>query len=128
MAQPYVYQPLPQHSIRLPSIVEQQPGQLAVRLVTYRLSEAPAFNALSYVWGPESEPIQVRILDERGSDAGFLNSQQNLFKALPFIKAASHKPIWIDAICINQRDGEEKARIVPQRRNLPLLPTPRISN
>nr|OQO15376.1 hypothetical protein B0A51_17789 [Rachicladosporium sp. CCFEE 5018] len=111
--QQYAYQALPERSIRLLTIVEESADQLGLCLKTYSLAEHIEFNALSYVWGTESAPHRINILNEDRSIAGSIGIQWNLFNALPYIKVASAKPIWIDAVCINQADNDEKARVVP---------------
>lgn len=75
-----------------------------VRVVS--LSDSPSFAALSYVWGPYSEPVDViscngyRIpITKNCRDA--LRHLQALFGPLT---------VWIDAICINQRDIREKSQ------------------
>ncbi|OQO08106.1 hypothetical protein B0A48_06900 [Cryoendolithus antarcticus] len=58
-------------------------------------------------------PHRINILNEDRSIAGSIGIQWNLFNALPYIKVASAKPIWTDAVRINQADNDEKARVVP---------------
>jgi hypothetical protein len=89
------------------------PTALSFGLKTYQLNDAPDFNALSYVWGQSPEMHQVSCRSEQDSHAGEITVTSNLFKALPFIKAASSRPIWIDAVCINQGSNDEKSKVVP---------------
>ncbi|TAQ88902.1 hypothetical protein B7494_g2779 [Chlorociboria aeruginascens] len=113
--QSFVYDELPDHSIRLLDILEQEnePNNVALRLKTYQLKNAPDFNALSYVWGQSTDKYQVPCWSERDSHAGLITITSNLFNALPFLKAASSRPIWIDAVCINQGSQEEPSKVVP---------------
>lgn len=113
--QSFVYDELPDHSIRLLEIIKQenQLNGVALRLKTYNLTDAPAFNALSYVWGESSENYRVPCQGERDGNAAEITVTSNLFKALPFIEAASSRPVWIDAICINQRRNDEKCKVIP---------------
>ena len=113
--QKFVYDELPDHSIRLLYIFKQEnePNRIVLRLKTYQLNDAPDFNALSYVWGQSPEMHQMLCQSEQDSHAGEITVTSNLFKALPFIKAASSRPIWIDAVCINQGSNDEKSKVVP---------------
>jgi hypothetical protein len=113
--QSFVYDELPDHSIRLLDIVKQEngPNRIALQLKTYQLNDAPDFNALSYVWGQSPEMHQVPCWSERDSHVGEITVTLNLFKALPFLEAASSRSIWIDAVCINQGSNYEKSKVVP---------------
>ncbi|KAK5657614.1 hypothetical protein OQA88_3193, partial [Cercophora sp. LCS_1] len=71
------------------------------------LHSKPEYIALSYVWGDSTERLPI-----------FLNGHRffvglNLYSALEHLRqrAGSHElfiAIWIDAVCINQEDNEEK--------------------
>ena len=113
--QRFVYDELPHHSIRLLDIIKQEnePDRITLQLKTYQLNDAPDCNALSYVWGQLPEMHQVPCRSEQDSHAREITVTSNLFKALPLIKAASSRPVWIDAICINQGSNDEKSKVVP---------------
>lgn len=80
--------------------------------------DMPQFEALSYMWGPETPP------DERLEI--FLNGvrfpvRANLLGALRYLRSetgSSARLFWIDAICINQEDIEERNRQVPRMRHI----------
>jgi hypothetical protein len=62
------------------------------------------YEALSYVWG-SPEPPKFISIDEYN-----LRVTENLHTALSRLRDRSIvRIIWIDAICINQKDGKEKA-------------------
>lgn len=62
------------------------------------------FDALSYVWGDQSRTF-IFICNNQE-----LRIHHNLTEALPYLaKRDSPRPIWIDALCINQKDEDEKA-------------------
>jgi hypothetical protein len=71
------------------------------------LDDSPSFSALSYTWGPpalatESKTIRCCDTDIRITD--------NCYAAIVDLRRKlSTFMIWIDAICINQRDDVEKA-------------------
>ncbi|KAK3338111.1 heterokaryon incompatibility protein-domain-containing protein [Neurospora tetraspora] len=65
------------------------------------------YEALSYVWGSEDKPCSISI---NGCD---LAVGGNLYAALLHLRDHSiQRTIWIDAICINQGDNEEKGHQV----------------
>ncbi|RDW81871.1 hypothetical protein BP6252_02983 [Coleophoma cylindrospora] len=75
------------------------------RLRVVDLNDAPTFTALSYTWGDYSEPVKDMI-----ECNGYpLEVTRNCWSALWHLrKAHGAITIWIDAICINQGNGEEK--------------------
>lgn len=107
MAIPYEYTPLKAGEIRLlhHSI---QDGQATWTLQPVQLreqgSELPVqFDALSYTWGDLSHTFPFQC---NGSE---LRIHENLKNALPYLaQRRSSLPIWIDAVCINQSDNDEK--------------------
>ncbi|KAK3946547.1 heterokaryon incompatibility protein-domain-containing protein, partial [Pseudoneurospora amorphoporcata] len=65
------------------------------------------YEALSYVWGSEDKPCFIFI------NGCKLAVGKNLYAALLHLRDHSIKrTIWIDAICINQGDNEEKGHQV----------------
>ncbi|KAK1775993.1 heterokaryon incompatibility protein-domain-containing protein, partial [Copromyces sp. CBS 386.78] len=65
------------------------------------------YEALSYVWGSEDKPCSIST---NGCD---LPVGENLHAALLYLRDQSiERTIWIDAICINQDDEEEKGHQV----------------
>lgn len=71
----------------------------------------PAFEALSYTWGPPDNPGTAFIRPTSGNDhVSTLPIGKNLESALRHLRSASEcRTLWIDAICINQGDDKEKA-------------------
>lgn len=75
--------------------------------------EKPNFVALSYVWGPSNDPSQVLIESApRGADT--ISITRNLDVALRHIRRKSGEPsvFWIDAICIDQGNIQERSNQV----------------
>ncbi|KUJ15235.1 uncharacterized protein LY89DRAFT_587862 [Mollisia scopiformis] len=68
------------------------------------------FEALSYFWGSEEDPIDVFIGE---GEEVTLAVTGNLAEALPYLRY-THKPqaFWIDAICVNQKDLVERSKQV----------------
>ncbi|KAI1119874.1 heterokaryon incompatibility protein-domain-containing protein [Nemania abortiva] len=62
------------------------------------------YNCLSYVWGSENATECVRV------DAEGLQITANLLICLRYLRHPQHALVlWIDAICINQKDLDEKS-------------------
>ena len=65
------------------------------------------FEALSYTWGSPLEAVDI-LIGESGSRTVKLT--QNLAEALPYLRYPDKsRTIWIDAICVNQQDLEERS-------------------
>jgi hypothetical protein len=81
---------------------------LTVRHVS--LDDNPEFVSLSYTWGSKIPPIQIHLSQEAQPTNGILTITESLAHALPeLINVANGLPLWIDAICINQLDNQEKS-------------------
>ena len=69
----------------------------------------PKYEALSYTWGEERSPLPV-IVKSHGSKRKFIEVRQNLATALTYLRHKSEaRVLWIDALCINQEDMEERS-------------------
>ncbi|KAI1448329.1 HET-domain-containing protein [Annulohypoxylon stygium] len=115
----YQYDPLPgQAYIRL---ITLYPGQFADDIaVSFHISPfsdngPPRYEALSYTWGTEksSSPVYVSSDDLRTTtalrDCQSILPQLNLEIALRHLRYVDNPRImWIDALCINQTDDNEK--------------------
>ncbi|KAH8725530.1 heterokaryon incompatibility protein-domain-containing protein [Phaeosphaeriaceae sp. PMI808] len=64
------------------------------------------YDALSYVWGATKDTYPI-VCNEQS-----LRVHENLYSALPFLALRTGKmtvrPLWVDAICLNQGDEDEK--------------------
>ncbi|VBB84221.1 Putative heterokaryon incompatibility protein 6 protein similar to HET6 of Neurospora crassa [Podospora comata] len=80
------------------------PIKLTLGHVSLDAQPAPDYSALSYVWG-DANDTQPIIVEGR-----IFQVTRNLFTALERLYADGFSgKIWIDAICINQSDNDEKA-------------------
>ncbi|OOO14945.1 Heterokaryon incompatibility [Aspergillus oryzae] len=91
----------------LPS--ENNTAQIQCQLVNYTLptpgTEDYPYEALSYVWGSENTPQYIII------DGQTLSVTENLYTTLLYLRERQlERLLWIDAICINQGDEDEKAQ------------------
>ncbi|KAF2742340.1 HET-domain-containing protein [Sporormia fimetaria CBS 119925] len=129
----YIYSPLPAgpHSFRLLRLWShgediRQPFAVECELHTYTAQDAlngnvPEYDALSYVWGDSRDTVPILVSGE------VLMVTKNLCAALERLARFRHSEggavsskfgsravafIWVDAICINQKDLRERGRQV----------------
>lgn len=77
-------------------------------LVHVSLDDAPKFEAISYVWG---SIMQVEKLPT--THGGVIPITKSVFEAMPFLLDESITGfLWIDQVCINQDDPDEKGHQV----------------
>ncbi|PWY83854.1 hypothetical protein BO94DRAFT_599309 [Aspergillus sclerotioniger CBS 115572] len=89
-----------------PSRNPKNPVQCSLKTVS--LKKRPKFEALSYVWGTNHATDRILL------EGNVFCVTPNLAKALYHLRTAWWKRmIWVDYICINQSDTEEKNTQVP---------------
>ncbi|KAE8165655.1 heterokaryon incompatibility protein-domain-containing protein [Aspergillus tamarii] len=102
----YIYSRIEPDEFRVLKLIEVQP-RIEFTLETFSIYEAPEYEALSYAWGTSLE------MEESVCNGAHFRISQALGQALRGIHAHSQGGwIWVDAICINQTDAEEKAHQV----------------
>ncbi|KAI0123070.1 heterokaryon incompatibility protein-domain-containing protein [Xylariales sp. AK1849] len=112
----YTYEPIHQgaRGIRLlrPGLSlanEDQAANLELELRVVSLDQASGYCALSYVWGDESPTVEVVL----GGNP--VSIRRNLYEALiQVLQNGLKHEIWVDAICIDQVNLEEKSWQVNQ--------------
>jgi hypothetical protein len=83
-------------------------GTLQCEMSTVSLDDSPLYEALSYMWGePDELRFQIRI------NGKLVNIRQNLWHALKAFRSKHvaleyRRKLWIDALCINQDNIEER--------------------
>jgi Heterokaryon incompatibility protein (HET) len=83
-------------------------------IIHVKRSEAPEYEAVSYVWGCQEKNESLVLGDSR---VCLLTS--SLFSALPhFAFASTTGYLWIDQICINQSDLKERGHQVEVMRSI----------
>lgn len=113
--QAYSYQPLAKHAIRLLSVHGSPSPTFSGTLKTVCLSDAPEYFCLSYTWGTQSEDVEIQVDGQvfyvRPSLVDILHRLRELTAegSSPDLKA---RWVWIDRICINQDDIEERSEQV----------------
>lgn len=112
------YKPLQPETkeIRLLHIYTDSTGASEIRcqIRHVNLDSPPDYIALSYTWG--KDPPVFSILCDWKS----FNVTSNLYSALLRLRDGEDHPkhVWVDAICINQDDVEEKNLQVPMMREI----------
>ena len=115
---PYQYTPLndDRKEIRLLTLHEgcfEADIDISIHTVPLDPDNPPTYEALSYVWGPQENPIDIHV----GLQS--LTVTQNLAELLPYLRYRDKpRTLWIDAICVNQKDLKERSRQVGRMANL----------
>ncbi|KAH8762980.1 heterokaryon incompatibility protein-domain-containing protein [Hyaloscypha finlandica] len=109
---PYEYQPIddPKGKIRIlilsPPASSDDP-ELRCNLTTAEISDSPSYEAVSYCWGTEALTERVHL------PSGILAITKNLATGLRRLRFRDRpRHLWVDAVCINQQDDQEKGHQV----------------
>ena len=100
----FQYQRLRDGEIRLLKPLSHSSATLSYKVVHVSLASNPSYAALSYTWGARGNTDQIHV------DGHAFPIRKNLKDALDQIQSAKliDHHIWIDAICINQDNCDEK--------------------
>jgi hypothetical protein len=74
---------------------------------TVSLDHSPVYDTLSYVWG---DPRVQKHIQLAGNSFSVINNLWTVLRRLRLPTAS--RVLWIDAICINQNDNDEKSHQV----------------
>ncbi|KAF2168817.1 hypothetical protein M409DRAFT_52822 [Zasmidium cellare ATCC 36951] len=104
---PYRYKPLlSKGDFRLLSISRSGVGkQLYFQMTRQRMDDCPRYEAISYTWG--STDRTQKIFHAFTGEVLYITN--NCASALNSLYTDSERRLWIDAICINQNDIEERS-------------------
>lgn len=105
MSERYQYDYLAPGWIRVLHLVSVEP-EVTFHLEKVSLDSNPTYNALSYTWGYPVFSRRLFIGD------AFLDVTPSLHDCLQHLGGYVGTRIWIDALCINQVDNEEKSHQV----------------
>lgn len=87
--------------VRVDAIIDGIP-HCSLSLLDLDLNGCSPFKALSYVWGPM---LPQRTIYIEGHE---FSIRQNLFDFLQTSHASAHDHLWVDQICIDQQDVDER--------------------
>lgn len=113
------YRPLGQGEIRFLRLKSR--NELAFEFVYGNLDSSQSYSALSYTWGAPVFPCHITIGGHR------VSITENLYDALKvlvniLIDNKEHflqkNLLWVDAVCVNQRDLDERSIHVRMMKNL----------
>lgn len=101
---PYRYKTLRNGEIRLLDLsAGETSSQLSCKIVHASIDDPPLFEALSYTWGSPGDPHTILCDDED------ICVTDNLKSALLRLRGpVLQRKLWIDQICINQNDVQER--------------------
>jgi hypothetical protein len=81
----------------------ENPEDLSGELVTVNIEDEPVYEALSYCWGDPDNSESLQLPE------GQLSMTANLAAGLRQLRFLDrNRRLWVDAICINQKDNDEK--------------------
>jgi hypothetical protein len=111
----YQYTPLNKNNTEI-RLLRLLPGKrkdaihILIDHVSFSDDHKPEYEALSYTWGDSSERANIAV---GRSGEHSLTITKNLAEALPYLRREDMPRIfWIDAICVNQADLDERSRQV----------------
>jgi hypothetical protein len=97
----------------LPALSPDGTDTIACELEVVSMNPPPGYRALSYVWG---DPEDIRVIQVQGE--AFV-VRINLWHFLTQMrKERDEGPFWIDAICINQSNDDERRQQVSMMGNI----------
>ncbi|KAI0171851.1 heterokaryon incompatibility protein-domain-containing protein [Hypoxylon sp. FL1284] len=110
----YPYRELSGTDVRLIRILPGDDGDvIKCHIDQIPLDSSPKYFALSYVWGDTSDMRTIKLNNHPFEVTQGLYEAMYQFRQLPDPDYTADY-FWIDAICINQGDIEEKSREVPR--------------
>ena len=107
---PFVYEPLDPlrdctRLLEIEPCTDTTGLDLRCQIKQVLFSDRPRYRALSYMWGDETTRFPIYL------NGKWFTVAENLFRALGFLRREKFVgSFWIDAICINQDDIQEKNR------------------
>jgi hypothetical protein len=100
----YQYKPLNQQEIRLIRIepCANNANVIQCSLLHVELARTSSYAALSYCWGSAAQSHSILL------DGIQIPITENLYHALYRLRASGRLLLWVDAVCIDQRNDRER--------------------
>lgn len=96
--------------------------EVILKTATLAVGSPPTFEALSYAWGTRGAPLDVIARAETGrtkSEVFHLEVTENLASALWHLRFADRdRVLWVDIICIDQSNMQERSSQVANMANV----------
>ncbi|KAF5568274.1 heterokaryon incompatibility het-6 [Fusarium napiforme] len=103
----YQYRPIEDASIRLVRILPERKTMIKCEIIHVSLEQPPPYMAISYTWGDTGDTRKIEI---EGCSIPIAVSLHGALQALR--KKHSSVLVWADALCINQKDRDERSQQV----------------
>lgn len=84
---------------------------ISIDIIVTKLDQGCHYSAISYCWGRLFPQIEIEVEDQYGPSQG-LRITAGLSNAMEHLRGEEHVLFWIDALCIDQSNVEERSREV----------------
>lgn len=125
---PYEYTALNREAseIRLMTLLPGSFGSdvlITIQNVVHSKSRVPTYEALSYAWGLNDKCVHIRVKEPE--EVRSLAVTSNLAEALQYLRyEQKSRTLWIDAICVDQQNIEERGHQVSRMADIYRLASP----
>lgn len=114
----YRYDPLDRLQIRLVKIQPVKGWKVKCEIFPASLESPPPYVAISYAWGDPDQRSEITLEREITDDAGRITVERTPYRVTTSLYGAldalrdkrSEVLVWVDALCINQKDNEERTK------------------
>ena len=96
-------------------VMDENDDNVRCKVITTTINNAPAYEALSYTWGSQEGKLPILLNGQRldvtpNLHFALINLRRTFTRRYNKLHLASSDPrrLWIDAICINQQDFDER--------------------
>ena len=90
----------------------EKQAEVRGRIRDANLDNRPSYKALSYVWGNPEVTLPIIV------NGGTYRVTENCYAALQRLRNTDQSRVWVDAVCINQGDDQEKSAQIPLMREI----------
>jgi hypothetical protein len=78
------------------------------KIHTALILQPPDYEALSYSWGSVDRNLPISVLSDNSVEEAFFGTRQLMMALRRLRHPATSRMLWIDQLCINQKDPDEK--------------------